>query len=313
MLYGSYHFGCQFQTEAILPSYKGSTYRGVFGRALKQVICALRRQECPECLLKSNCIYPLVFEPQLTLDAQNGNLSTIPPHPFVIRPPLETKTQYLKGDAFEFGLLLFGPANSKLPYFVYAFDRMGKIGIGKKIEGQRGKFHLKKVTSNNKVIYTDTEQKLADTGPPRDLHLNTPDKQNATTQTITIKLKTPLRIKFRNALSPELPFHVLVRAMLRRVSALFEHYDQGEPELDYSGLVQRSQRVEAVDSSLKWIDWKRYSHRQDQAMMMGGLKGSITYKGDIGEFLPLIDLCSMVHLGKQTTFGLGQIEVEDLK
>jgi CRISPR/Cas system endoribonuclease Cas6 (RAMP superfamily) len=71
--------------------------------------------------------------------------------------------------------------------------------------------------------------------------------------------------------------------------------------------------VETVDSSLEWIDWKRYSHRQDQAMMMGGLKGAITYKGDIGEFLPLIDLCSMVHLGKQTTFGLGQIEVEDLK
>jgi hypothetical protein len=46
MLYGKYQFLCCLTDETILPCYKGSTFRGVFGRALKRVVCALKRQEC---------------------------------------------------------------------------------------------------------------------------------------------------------------------------------------------------------------------------------------------------------------------------
>jgi hypothetical protein len=35
MQYGKYQFSCFFETEAELPPYKGSTFRGVFGIALK--------------------------------------------------------------------------------------------------------------------------------------------------------------------------------------------------------------------------------------------------------------------------------------
>jgi len=47
--------------------------------------------------------------------------------------------------------------------------------------------------------------------------------------------------------------------------------------------------------------------------MMGGLTGSITYEGDLEEYLPLIEFCAKVHLGKQTTFGMGRFTVEELK
>ena len=45
-------------------------------------------------------------------------------------------------------------------------------------------------------------------------------------------------------------------------------------------------------------------------MLMGGMVGSVIYEGKIGEYLPLIDFCSEVHLGKQTSFGLGKIKAE---
>ncbi|HDM76347.1 MAG TPA: CRISPR system precrRNA processing endoribonuclease RAMP protein Cas6, partial [Deltaproteobacteria bacterium] len=77
--------------------------------------------------------------------------------------------------------------------------------------------------------------------------------------------------------------------------------------------VRRAEAVETVNSELKWFDWKRYSNRQDQAMLMGGIIGSVTYRGDLGEFVPFIDFCSRVHLGKQTTFGLGKISYEILE
>ncbi|MBW1746401.1 MAG: CRISPR system precrRNA processing endoribonuclease RAMP protein Cas6, partial [Deltaproteobacteria bacterium] len=46
------------------------------------------------------------------------------------------------------------------------------------------------------------------------------------------------------------------------------------------------------------------------SMLMGGMTGSVIFEGKIGEYLPLIEFCSKVHLGKQTSFGLGKIKAE---
>lgn len=74
--------------------------------------------------------------------------------------------------------------------------------------------------------------------------------------------------------------------------------------------MRRAEKVRIVDADLRWFDWRRYSFRQDKAMLMGGMVGSVTYEGKIGEYMPLIEFCSEVHLGKQTSFGLGKIETE---
>jgi len=42
---------------------------------------------------------------------------------------------------------------------------------------------------------------------------------------------------------------------------------------------------------------------------MGGVVGSMTYEGDIREFLPLLVLGSWVNLGKGTSLGLGRYEL----
>ena len=107
-------------------------------------------------------------------------------------------------------------------------------------------------------------------------------------------------------------FHVLVRAMLRRISSLLNCYGDGEPPLDYRGLVKRAETIRIIDANLNWFDWKRYSHRQDKSMLMGGMTGSIIYEGKLGEYMPLIEFCEKVHLGKQTSFGLGKIKAEIL-
>ena len=120
-------------------------------------------------------------------------------------------------------------------------------------------------------------------------------------------LETPLRLKFDNRLQAELPFHVLVRAMLRRVSGLLACHGSGEPALDYPGLVQGAQGVATVRADLSWFDWKRYSSRQDRQMLMGGMLGSVVYENVPAAYLPLVDFCQAVHLGKQTAFGLGKV------
>ncbi|MBW2341126.1 MAG: CRISPR-associated protein Cas6, partial [Deltaproteobacteria bacterium] len=160
MLYGKYLFSCLFKDDAILPYYKGSTFRGVFGKALKKVACALREQECSTCLLKSKCIYSVVFETQSANQESRDTRMASPPHPFVIEPPATAEINFQKQDPFDFQLLLFGQANEYLPYFIYAFEQMGKIGIGKRINGERAHFSLRDIRASGKQIYSHEDQVL---------------------------------------------------------------------------------------------------------------------------------------------------------
>lgn len=301
MLYGKYSFNCSFESDAILPQYKGSTFRGIFGHALKKVVCALKRQECEDCLLKDKCVYAFVFE--------NAFI-----HPYVIEPPDTPGTNYSKGDEFAFNLLLFGKANDYVPYFIYAFDMIGKTGIGKRIGGRAGTFKLESVYSGDRQVYSAEDGKMRQHDFANELSLTDfRMKGGKALNSVEINLATPLRLKYRNHLESVLPFHVLVRAMLRRIASLENSYGAGEPDIDYRELVKTAETVTISASSLRWFDWKRYSNRQEQSMLMGGMTGNVTYSGEIGGFLPLIRFCEMVHLGKQTTFGLGKIEITEMQ
>ncbi len=197
-----------------------------------------------------------------------------------------------------------------MPYFIYAFEQMGKMGIGKRVNGDRGRFVLKKVESADKTVYSNRDQKLRLDHPFDSMNLQKPESYPEEVRRLELTLVTPLRLKFQNELKAELPFHLLVRAMLRRVSSLMNFYGQGEPLLNYRGLVRQAEDVEIARSDLKWLDWERYSGRQDQRMLMGGITGAISYKGELRPYLSLLHFCAEVHLGKQTSFGLGKTQWE---
>jgi len=311
MLYGKYLFSSVFESDAILPYYKGSTFRGAFGHALKKVVCALKMQDCKDCLLREKCVYSFVFETPTTGNNSEGRKRiAAPPHPYVIEPPDTTKTDYKKGESFNFTLLLFGRANDYLPYFIYAFEQMGKMGIGRRIEGKRPRFKLKSVTAGDNPVYSSQDNKIREGEFAGDLVIeNFLYEESKSVRRIELTLETPLRLKFENSLEANISFHVLVRAMLRRISSLNNYHGNGEPPLDYRGMVKRAKSVEIRESSIRWFDWKRYSNRQDQSMLMGGIVGKVSYSGELSEFIPLIRFCEKVHIGKQTAFGLGRIKI----
>jgi hypothetical protein len=47
---------------------------------------------------------------------------------------------------------------------------------------------------------------------------------------------------------------------------------------------------------------------EKQEMNYSGMTGSVTYEGRLGGFIPLKELCSRLHIGKQTTFDLGRFK-----
>ena len=243
-------------------------------------------------------------------DGKGGKRIAVPPHPYVIEPHDGTETDYKKGESFDFTILLFGRANDYLPYVIYAIEQMGRIGVGKRIEGKRAGFELRRVTTEGeRLVYFSDDKKIREGSFTHKLLI---EELTGTADALEVTLETPLRLKFQNRLEADLPFHVLARAMLRRISSLTNYHGDGEPPLDYRGLVKRARDVEITDSSLEWYDWKRYSNRQDQYMLMGGITGKICYSGNLGEFVPLLKFCEKVHIGKQTSFGLGKIRITEM-
>ena len=303
MFFEKYAFKCTLLDDAVLPPFKGSTFRGAFGGALKRVVCAVREKECSSCLLAARCVYARTFEASPVARDAKARTAAIP-HPYVIEPPLVTGTRFRAGQAFDFSLLLFGDANDFLPYFIYAFEVMGEQGIGKALSGKRAGFRLDRVLADGEELYSGNSRTLRSPSTlPRLSLRELPGPGRA--GTLEMRLITPLRLKAGNTFSSDLPFHLLIRASLRRISSLYAAYGGGEPGIDYRGLVEAARSVETLRSSLYWKEWERWSNRQECAMLMGGMMGSITYRGRIERFLPLLDLCRKFHLGKQTSFGLG--------
>ena len=302
---GIYRFLCRFESGAVLPVFKGSTLRGGLGHALRRITCALRRQECHGCLLCKTCAYAFLFE----VTQNSEQKSTIQrPHPYVLVPPDDIKRAYKEADPFSFEIILFGPAIQYLPHLVFAVQEMGKSGLGKRNQDGDGRFQLETVHQNDNCIYDG--RSLNTTVSPTEVTLD--PIPAAMTGKIILTCQTPLRLKHDNQLQNGLPFHLLIRAALRRIAILESTYGgSGEPDLDYKRLVARAAKITIMSSSCRWTDIERYSNRQHTAMLMGGITGSITYQGDnLSEFVPLLRYCEIVHLGKQTSFGLGRIKVE---
>ncbi|MCX8118561.1 MAG: CRISPR system precrRNA processing endoribonuclease RAMP protein Cas6 [Desulfobacterota bacterium] len=309
--FARFEFLLKATDEIHLPTYKGSTFRGAFGHTFKKIVCINREKDCNGCLLKNRCIYSYVFETPPPPDTEKMKKYPYAPHPFVITPPLETTRTYKEGEGLKFELTLIGKAIDYLPYFIYTFDELGKKGIGK---GQ-GTFQLEKVKAvggaeteeEGSTVYSSVDKalrcdfKVLDGRALAPLDLDVP--------TLTLQFLTPTRLKFDGALTLKLEFHILVRNLLRRISLLSYFHCGEELVVDFKGLIEKSKEVRIQKETLRWVDWERYSNRQETRMKMGGFIGPITFMGDFKPYAPFLLLGEQIHVGKGTSFGLGKFKI----
>ncbi|HZX49326.1 MAG TPA: CRISPR system precrRNA processing endoribonuclease RAMP protein Cas6 [Nitrospirota bacterium] len=313
--YQKYKFTIEASEALALPDYKGSTFRGAFGNAFKRVVCALKRNDCRDCLLKTRCVYAYVFEtsPPEGTDIMGMNKYEAVPHPFVIEPPVESKRAYNNGDILHFNLILVGKGIDYLPYFIYTFEELGRIGIGK----GRGRYKFLSVKDGDEPVYSIEDKVLRNT-VSKELYVHEdfkpdPDmySDSGLEDTITIRFLTPARIKHQRSLAVELEFHILIRNLLRRLCLLYYFHCGGkEPSWDYKGIIREAEKIVIEKDSLRWKDWERYSSRQDVRMKMGGVMGEVTYRGRLKPFTSILKAGSILHIGKGTSFGLGKYEIQ---
>lgn len=299
-------FSCRLTSRAVFSSYKGSMLRGTLGTFLKKTCCTVRATDCRQCMLGTACVYPDLFFGRTVRGTGRYDSLTLP---FVLVPGDTGRTEYEAGDMFTFGLHLFAYAIPFLPFFVHAFVLAGRHGMGKRADGAQGTYELADIIWQGTSVYDAAQQKVH---TPQGEVLQLPQWTGSTqgrTQRLAVTLTTPCRFKEGNRFAADLPFKQLVLLIVRRLRALWALEGTNVRYEDFHAMMTQAENVRTLSSTLAWTDWTRYSSRQKTSMQLGGLQGHIIYEGALAPFLPFLATAEKVHLGKQTSFGLGEVHI----
>lgn len=285
--------------------YRGSTWRGVLGGALKRLVCITRERECQACMLFRTCVYTYIFETPEERVSEEGARSEAAPHPFVLDVEPDWGPRTVTGEMVE--LTLLGSGTKAWAYVAHALREGAQRGVG----AERISLELKGV-----------EQEYEDRGRWADI-LSRGGKlkvMNAETPRIPemppkarIRLLTPLRIRRENDLvEPErLGFDEFTAAVLRRLALVTRYHSDAMWRMDHAGLRERARLVKVYERKTGWQDWARYSNRQGRKVPMGGVVGEMTVSMEgLEELWPLLWIGQWVHAGKGTAMGLGRYELE---
>ncbi len=292
-------FTARFEVEdpEKLPKKLFSSFRGAFGKALKKISCVARAYEsCLECALNQTCAYGYLFETPRPKEADRLKGYPFIPHPFTFSPPFP----YKKDKILNIKLTLIGKAIEYFPQVILSLDAMGKTGLGPQ------RVPLKLID----LIDEQSHRKLFEKGKVF-LPKNMPPPEIPDTNRITIRFLTPTALKFSRKIitQKDLEFHILVRNALRRISALSYFHAQKPLDIDFKGVIASSEKITTVEKNLKFISFNRYSGRTKKVYLMKGFIGEAKFEGNLKEFLPILTLCSYVHIGKNTSFGFGKYEI----
>lgn len=297
-----FRFEFEITSPVRLPEYAGSTLRGAFGIALRQLACVTRAKSCEGCLLLHTCPFPSIFEPPKPHAVSLKDIVTVPV-PYVIEPPNWGMRTYEPGEILSFGFILIGKAQQHLPLCILAWQRALARGVGP----GSGTANLIRVN------WIDAQDAATQIHRPGDMlashpqHITLPAKPPP--NSVILQFDTPVRLQNNgHALLPaKLSARPLLTALARRASLLAElnHIGALYSTTEFQAIADLASQIRS-SHDLVWRDWTRRSSRQQRTMQLGGCIGSWELQGDLTPFWDLLRLGSWLHVGKEASFGLGK-------
>jgi len=280
-----------------MPQYTGSMLRGAFGHALKQTSCMTDMPSCQSCPLQQSCHYTSIFEPLL----KTGDRYASAPAPFIIETPFLPHECFIKvGEKIQFSMILFGHAIELFQSVILAWQRAAYQGLGT----QRARARLVLVEQENEHGYGTIFSEQGAFIKPL-LPLKTLEVSKNLTQ-ISLDFLTPTRVKHNGIYcnGQSITGETLLNALRRKVDLYNAHYlNLNIPSPPSPSHIQ-------LGGHLKVTPWSRYSSRQKQSIQLNGLLGKVTLQGDLQPWATLLALGEYTHIGKNTSFGLGQFQLE---
>jgi hypothetical protein len=286
-----------------VPAYFGQTLRGGLGFALQDLLCIRSDRTCDGCLVGQDCAFVRLFAPRPMPGTPFMKTYDKIPQPLVIRP-IGTGGRFDAGDDLAWDFLLIGQAVVSLPTCILAFARLGARGVG----FRQARFRLVCVRDLDDGIEVFREAGRVSLGAPLPFAPGPPRE----CREIAVHIATPLRIREGGRPAQNLPFHLLVRNLLRRASMIAAFHSGSEFPVDFSSILEAARAVETLRESLSYLPVQRFSTRQKQTQDLGGLVGVVHYRGALGPFLPLLEFGVRFHIGKATSFGLGCIGLRQM-
>jgi CRISPR-associated endoribonuclease Cas6 len=276
-----------------------SLFRGIFGKKLRQISCALRSvKSCAECKLNLSCPYGYLFETVKPPDADRLKKYPYLPHPFSFYIPYPLPQDGI----IKIGILLVGKGIYFFPHIVLALKMVSENFYPKKFSTFKFLRIINPLTGED---LTDSEKiKIPEL-------IKWKDALSEPLLTLKIKTVSPLELKFQGkVVFPEsFKFSVLIRNLLRRISTLAYFHCQKEIQLDFKKIIELAEEVK-TQADLKVVKIKRKSQRTGQIYPLYGLIGEATFEGELlKEFYPLLLLGSFIQVGKHTSFGFGKYEI----
>ena len=301
----------RFLERAVVPPYEGSMIRGALGRAFKEGCCPFPHNGgASGCPLGDKFPYGYVFETSPPEGAREFAKNREVPRPYVFEPPEGTKLEYAPGERMRFGFTVVGRVADYMPYFIYAFSKMGQEGVGR----LRARYELERVVAENPLAGTREEVFDGEMVKNRRLPTVWGDALRAARgldgEHLRLKLLTPTFVKFKGEVSAEAPtFAALVQALLVRIPMLSAVHCGELWREDFRALVKRADEIKMVRDETTWVSFRRYSSFKKRIEPLEGVVGGVEYAGPLGEFLPLIRMGQLAHVGKRTVFGLGRYSI----
>ena len=219
---------------------------------------------------KNKCAYAYIFETSFpeNLTEQVTFKMAYPPHPYILEPPFDSKMIFNKGDEFTFNLILIGKSIEYLPYFIFAFDELGRAGLGK----DKGRYKLLKAEgTNGEIIFQSGKiQDNINCISFRDIIDQFQHSLNVSTKNYQVKILfvTPTRFVLKDELANEITFKMFMTNLLRRISLLSIFHCNKELIFDYSSLLDKAENIETKTGKWEWCDLTRYSSRQKRKIIL---------------------------------------------
>ncbi len=270
----------QFEEDAQLPAFKGSMLHGWFGQSLKAA---------------DEQAYFICF-------AEHDNQQ---PKPYIISPSQDHKTHWQKGELYHFEICLFGQATDLVDALYVALKLGERLGLG----SQRAPFKVLSITSNSPQFMQSGVHPFTLAEALKPYHgLNNFNTQRE----VALNLLTPVRLKQAGKICHTGIAHLdfLSNQILRRLVLLSKFWVLDDQSLLDQIATQRPYIApHATHNHCYFEDWQRYSKKSKEHLPFGGLKGQVSFSGEISAMLPILKIGELLHIGGKTTFGLGKYQL----
>lgn len=268
--------------DSVLPEFLGSALRGVTGNALRP----------------NKELYQYLYDNRSRSDNEKDIVN-----PYLLVPPINGKSFWKAEELMNFEILLLGNSSVYAKDLVDALVRYKTFGLGI----SRHPFIIEKISHsiNQRIIWKDGVYHLSGIESML-LPWHTLQEVNQ----VLITTNTPIRIRRDGNLLTTLDFSTIIRNIIKRLEAVTDRYGGWINKEEADRIMHLSEEVVLVRNYMKVHEMTRYSNRQKAKLDFSGLSGMVHYMGDITPFVPWLFTAQILNLGRNTTFGMGKIELE---